>query len=325
MALLVKDAVKNEEFRELIKQEADKQFDGDYDVLYKRIARSQLKSSNCVSINNFFVESISQKEQKSAKVAQANLEEIVNTIPDFQISVPVNCDKWDTKNYVPLVTYIPANFDEKTFTKIKAFDQDGNVVWLSLDKAPDVPVIVLGSCERIDENGKLKSIAPYPEGGGSGSSSSDGFNYSPNSLYLIKLKFNDLGDYEPCLLGKPEICIDIHSDNSQYPYGQLYSHPKRSTVDKTWKIYHHKFCSWPSNDSRLYAKCYEKDNNITTTISYVISSVVKYGDIFEYGAKATIQTKYQDSDDDMGTYMILKSDLSTAKYTNSKLVLYFKH
>ncbi|MBE9468360.1 MAG: DUF3103 family protein [Bacteroidetes bacterium] len=326
MALLVVDAVKNEEFRELIKQEADKQFDGDYDVLYERIARRQLKSSNSVSINDFFVKSISQKEQKSENEAQDNLEQMVNNIPDFQISVPVNCDKWDTKNYVPLVTYIPANFDEKTFTKIKAFDQDGNVVWLSLDKAPDFPVIVLGRCERIDENGKLKDMALPPDDGSGGATGVyDNFDYIPNSLYLIKLKFNDLSNYEPWFYGKPEIYIDIHSDNSQYPYGQLYSHPTRSKVDEVYKTYNHKFCSWPSNDSRLYVKCYEKDNNITITGSIKIKAAITLAGIVTLSKELSIQSKYQEGDDDMGTYMILKSDPSTAKYTNSNLVLYIKH
>ena len=92
-----------------------------------------------------------------------------------------------------------------------------------------------------------------------------------------------------------------------------------------WKTYNHKFCSWPSNDSRLYANCYEKDNNITTTVTDKISADLKFLGVFNLSQALSIQTKFQGADDDMGTYMILKSDASTGKYGNGNLELYFKH
>ena len=312
MALLVKDAVKNEEFRELIKQEATKQFDGDYDILYKRIARRQLKSSNNVSINNFFVKSISQKEQKSAKVAQANLEKMVNTIPDFQISVPVNCDKWDTKNFIPLVTYIPANFDEKTFTKIKAFDQNGNVVWLSLDKAPDFPVIVLGSCERIEENGKLKDMALPPDGGGGGGSGGGGGTGNTTRInggmeYMQSMKFGNLSKIEKWVSGKPEIRLRVYyyHNNSLHTLLTDYFHPTRSSVDGNWKTYHTSLSNWYWNDygTGLKFAWVEEDNLGPFSQKFIIAYA---------GVSLTFWIRSQD--DKIGEKTVCKDDSKNQVY-----------
>jgi hypothetical protein len=326
LAITTAKALSNTEFRNQIKNEAMKQFDGDYDILYSRLNSEALKNG---AVNgNFYLENLSLVQSAFKTNPKEYISNLIKQVPKFQIAVPVNCENWNADNYTPLVAYIPVNFDEKTFTKIKAFDSRGNLHWLPLDKDPDVPVIVLGYNERTDDEGNLldsnNSFKNYPidtdDGGG-------GFSYISNKLYLIKLKIKDLSDYEAWCLGKPEIYIDIHSDESQYSLGQLYSHPKRSDVENRWKTYNHKFCSWPTDIDRLYAKCYEKDNNITVTIGFTISAGFKLGENvkFSLGPGFSIKTIFQGGDDDMGTYMILKSDAEKGLYSNSNLSLYFKH
>ncbi|MCF6242872.1 MAG: hypothetical protein L3J74_16210, partial [Bacteroidales bacterium] len=164
------------------------------------------------------------------------------------------------------------------------------------------------------------------DGSGGGTGGGSGFNYQSNTLYLIKLKFNDLSAYETWIQGKPEIYIDIHSDNTQYQLGQLFSKPKKNEVKNNWKTYNHKFCSLPTDVDRLYAKCYEKDNNITLTVSFSISAAIKIlGGIVTISPSIGVKTKFQGNDDDMGTYMILYTDAATGKYSNSNLEMYFKH
>ena len=330
LAIATAAAMTDANFRQSVKTEAMKQFDGDYDILYSRLVKESLKSGKS---GNFYLNALSEKYKSIGKNSRQYIENLIKQIPRFQIAVPVHCESWDTENHLPLVAYVPTNFDEKTFTKVKAFDKDGKLHWLSLDKEPNFPVVVLGYNERTDDNGNLidgfKNILPDEgDGGGGSGGSGGGFNYSPNSLYLVKLKFNDLSAYEPWISGKPEIYIDIHSDITQYTLGQLFSKPKRNDVKKKWKTYNHKFCSWPSGTDRLYAKCYEKDNNITTTISFNVAAAFKFN-LFSHAVSVTpsfgIQTKFQGGDDDMGTYMILRSDPSTGQYGNSNLMLYFKH
>ncbi|MEJ7662810.1 MAG: hypothetical protein WKG07_26245 [Hymenobacter sp.] len=47
-------------------------------------------------------------------------------------------------------SFIPADFDEKTYTKpLQAYDKDGQVHLLDAKKTPDYPVVVIGPSERV--------------------------------------------------------------------------------------------------------------------------------------------------------------------------------
>jgi hypothetical protein len=99
-----------------------------------------------------------------------NEEAFNNILKDsrLQISIPVKCTEWNVNQTQPLVTYIPANFDEKKYTAVKAFDNKLNEIWLSTQHEPDFPVIVIGYCERVDSNGNLlknvnEAVSPLSE------------------------------------------------------------------------------------------------------------------------------------------------------------------
>ena len=319
LSQVVANMMLNRDFRVLIKSEAEKQFDGDFDVLYRNIKKTQL--SKGTTVDDLCFENYVSK--KGTKANKKDFEYLVNSIPDFQISVPINCDKWDVNNQIPLVTYIPENFDEKTTEYLNAYDYKGNVYKLSVKDVPDVPVVVLGSCERLDYNVKYVEI-----GGGSGYGNGNGNGNGSGGLYLVKLKFNDLSEYETWVQGKPEICIDIHEQGNEYALGQLSSKPKRKEVSNKWKTYDHRFCSWPTGVNRVYAKCYEKDKNNTTTVGGSIKFAFKikvFGVTVSVTPKINIQTKFKNGDDDMGTYMIQKTDASYGEYGNSNLMMYFRH
>lgn len=67
----------------------------------------------------------------------------------------IHCDEWDTENYIPLVAFLPYDFDDQTATEVEAFDINGNSYMLSLEEEPEQPVIVVSISERVDKNGDI--------------------------------------------------------------------------------------------------------------------------------------------------------------------------
>lgn len=136
----------NRDFRSILKTEGLKMFDGDYDILFKDLESKTIKGK---SIKDLVYENFA--------MLLPNEEAFNNILKDsrLQISIPVKCTVWNVNQAQPLVTYIPANFDEKKFTAVKAFDTKLNEIWLSTQHEPDFPVIVIGYCERVDSNGNL--------------------------------------------------------------------------------------------------------------------------------------------------------------------------
>ncbi|MBC8173191.1 MAG: DUF3103 family protein [Chitinophagales bacterium] len=146
-AMIVAASLKDREVRSFIKNEAAKQFDGDYDILYQ--------SAKTLNVAGSTLENILSTNTQG-RVAENIFETVVMNVPNFQISVPANCDAWDTENYIPLVAIAEVNADERTLEKIKAYDSDGNIHWIDAHAEPDMPLIAVGISERVDENGKLK-------------------------------------------------------------------------------------------------------------------------------------------------------------------------
>src|SRR6185503_12156234 len=82
-ALIVGTSLQDPALRSLIKTEALKQFDGDYDILYR--------SAKTIVINGRTLENIFSGNTQG-RFSQANqFEEIISNVPNFQISVPVHC------------------------------------------------------------------------------------------------------------------------------------------------------------------------------------------------------------------------------------------
>jgi hypothetical protein len=85
---------------------------------------------------------------------KAFLEKVKQAFPNLQVSVPIHCEEWDTENYIPLVAFVPYDFQEQTHDSICAYDIYGNKHMLSSLDPPEDPVIVVSPSERIDRNAK---------------------------------------------------------------------------------------------------------------------------------------------------------------------------
>jgi hypothetical protein len=158
----------DKEFKSFIKKEALKQFDGDYDMLIAsaldKPMNGNLKSTSR-TLKEYLLGKIEASNLKSSEVKTSNfLDSILLYCPLMQISVPElkenSTENWDIENDNILLTVLPSNFDEKTFSFISAFDKNGNYYELSLDTFPNVPVIVISNNERLEvaEKSSLKSL-----------------------------------------------------------------------------------------------------------------------------------------------------------------------
>lgn len=176
-----------------------------------------------------------------ASAQAAGMAGVLEHIPNLNISVPVNIDKWDAATYAPLVLFIPADFDEKTYTQpLKAYDKDGGVHLLDAKHAPDYPVVVVGPSERV-RGTALTSEAFSAKGSPNKKKPAkpnrllpiDDPNYPGDPLpptptppsnppqyyatcrtdkqteYLRSLWMKDISEYEDWVLGGPEIRLQI--------------------------------------------------------------------------------------------------------------------
>lgn len=157
-ALILATSMGDNELRFTIKEEAQLMFDGDYDILTNKLENRVLPNKS-IKVKELLTTSHSQTTLKSSNLKSGNisgeefLERIKKAFPNLQVSVPIHCDEWDTENYIPLVAFLPFDYDEKTAKNVTAYDYLGKKYKLSLDSEPDKPVIVVSRSERIDEFG----------------------------------------------------------------------------------------------------------------------------------------------------------------------------
>jgi hypothetical protein len=204
-------AVKDVEFRKFIKAEVGKKFDGDYEFLYKFAREKRFIDGE--SFETKLGKGYSKVFKQDINEGISRVKELVELIPKFNIAVPVNFEKWDDENYVPLVAYHPVGVDDKLVKKVKAFDSEGNEYWLDAWKAPDFPVIVLGVNERVDDNGNVRYFSlpnmRESEDDGNGGVGGGGSYVKTYKLKAIYYRCNN-ADFEGWFGGAPEFYIHVY-------------------------------------------------------------------------------------------------------------------
>lgn len=140
-AKVLAKAIQNKEVRDLIKQEALKKFDNDYDVLYQLSRTATLN-------NGKTFESLltAYADDSTAFIA------MIDQLPLTTIFVP-HLDKfspqdWNTEEQIPIVAVRnPADKNQKK--QLLAYDANGATTTLSYEEQPDKPVIVVKENERV--------------------------------------------------------------------------------------------------------------------------------------------------------------------------------
>lgn len=222
---LAKSLKSNTDLKRIIKEEAEKKFDGDFDILTSHLEKLELvnsgeKIANCLSNASLAIKSgnFSSENASSDFLTKVNV-----TIPNLQIAVPIHCETWNPDAYTPLVVYLPYDYDEATVKEVFAYDENGNVHTLNPDIAPNNPVIVVSPSERVDKRGVLKAsyidferveipeisntAPPFGGGGvviGGGEMGGGGISY-PKFTNDFELKHHPM-EAETFLLSWPESC-----------------------------------------------------------------------------------------------------------------------
>ena len=113
-AKIVGKAVRgNAEFRKIIKDEALALFDGDYDILVKTVGTKTIQPSDPVILTrsggteitiknllDYYAEEVDTRSGNSSII-----EELQETYPNLQITVPVHAEEWNPEVYTPVIAF----------------------------------------------------------------------------------------------------------------------------------------------------------------------------------------------------------------------------
>lgn len=155
-AVVLARAVQQEALRSVIRNRAMKRFDGDFDVLVNQLEKEPLDVSNkTVRQLMASMNADSKLRGVSSENPDSSYLQISEYIPNVQVSVPIRCEQWDAKSFVPLVAVLPYDYKEQPGNLITAYDAEGNAHQLRADEEPDFPVLVVGRSERVDEDGRM--------------------------------------------------------------------------------------------------------------------------------------------------------------------------
>lgn len=158
MAKAMAKVMSNLEFREMIRYETDKQFDYDYDVLYRFIENNEInvEGGKSIKVSEFLINQI-RSEIKESTLNQEYITNISSYIPNLNICVPFQYKEWNPSTFIPKVASFPVDFDEKTHDRVKGFNSSGEMAWITKsDEDWELPIVTVGLSERVDENGMIK-------------------------------------------------------------------------------------------------------------------------------------------------------------------------
>lgn len=182
--------------RSLIAQQTELKFDGDTEALYSTLASQATGRGTFAQV-------------LSPGIGTQSLDTLTAQIP--KLNVAVRGAKWDAAQTIPWVAVAPEGGDE--FAPVVAYDAQGQAHQLDSRQMPDVPVVVVGVNERVDDQGALLSQV--------NTSSGESPSLTAQGCYQVKLVRLDLyDDMEPWTKGKAEIWVAVKGSGIGW-HGQL--------------------------------------------------------------------------------------------------------
>jgi len=232
------------------------------------------------------------------------IQELVNSIPNYEISVPVNAEEWDESSYKPLIAYIPSDFNEKIHKMIKAFDNDGEEKWLSIEDDPELPIILIRPKEDID----YSKYTP-----------DNGTNLKSNRIngaaeFIKQIGTDNIGAVESWILGpRCEIKVITISSKTGTIISTDYFNPKRREIKNKFKTVNHKIGTWDKNILGQFwtMQWFEEDGGNSVTMS------VQFKD--ENGFTSSLSYTINDKDDDLGLKTVHFTDYVGMTYNTGKI------
>jgi hypothetical protein len=326
-------SMKNKDMRAAIKQEASKQFDEDYDILWANFKDDNVSGTTVEKL-------ISSK----AEIGTTSLRFVQDRLPLLNIAVPVNSDKWNTDNFTPLVAVIPSGVKDKDIKQIKAYDAEGKEFMLDAQKRPDYPVVVIGNNERVtfsetkgyilnkgfkqqDSNLRLPIAGDDPTGGGGTPTTTPSYcvNFY-NSLAIGAYKSDNLSSIEGWFRGAPELVINILGGDGEYAAtGKLIAYgvtnvPSRSVIDGVWflpSIAEYRFTWFPSYGDVVWVDMIEQDDDAQGWLNQTIE--VTFADK-KYSTN--VQKIFYNSSDPIGKFPVSRTNCMP--FVNGNTSCYFR-
>ena len=209
----------NRSFRSLIKENAMLMFDGDYDVLAVTLHDMILTGGEEETVEQLLVKEYEALPDKyNGMSGNEFLQYALLAVPNLQISVPVNCDDWNTQIYIPNVIPLPCNFND-TANNIISYDCNLVSSTVSTRVLPTVPYVVVGMSERVDMNCNLKYInqssnyVPYQFSQGQETTSPDypaSLTVSQGGVRELVLQWSDVSNENGYILYRKHLSGGFH-------------------------------------------------------------------------------------------------------------------
>jgi hypothetical protein len=157
-------SLKDEQIRDFIKTEALKAFDGDYDILYELVKNQKIGQS---SLSARLAENLQPEDApaNAKKDKAAFFNQQLENMPLLNIAMPVHIENWQTESHIPMVAMLLSDYDDSKSKLLRAFDAEGNMLFLDAKVPPGVPTVVVGFNERMipieNKNGGKKGQIIY--------------------------------------------------------------------------------------------------------------------------------------------------------------------
>ena len=232
-------------------------FDGDYDILYKNFRKTSFSDGE--NFQQKIAARMSGGDINGKTSAIAQLDAIASNIPNLQISVPQHTETWNAEEESPWVIYIPQNFQEGVTKKLKAFDPKGVEHWIDADIIPDFPVVVVGTSERVDEDGNVRADFINEKSPINGRTA--GYRE-----FMYKINCTDISALENWALGAPELEYYVagarNGKGLTIVDGSYYKPGKRKDIDDRWVTLDRFMFTWnrPDYDKYIAIKWIEIDD-----------------------------------------------------------------
>lgn len=321
-------ALTDPEVRRMVHQEVGRQFDGDFNALYRDLANHKLSDGSTFR-GRLAAHAAAATEHRALRSRSASLQVLdgyAAALPRLQIAMPVHFGEWDPEAHVPLVAYMPDGIDDTDLVEVPAYDAAGKVHLLDARVPPTMPVIVVSLNERTDDLGFITAFAEAPlcdpetaiepcdDGGGGGGGggtvpstcTSRTHSYGDKEI-LYQIKVNN--DHEPWTSGSAEIYATYSTSNGARGRFNM----NHVDDEGTWYTINGHLFYWQSNYGDILVNAiWEDDGGPTWTANYNFLGI-------------TFTVNIENGDDDLGAAPIGFNDPTCGYYSTGDAEFKMRH
>lgn len=306
-AKAVNNLLHNKSFRDYLKLEVLKAFDGDYDALVSKV------------VHDYQTGNYNWNATQMQVLANAS-----TSFPLMQIAIQVSPNIWNTGT-IPNIVWIDADWDEARKPQISGYDKNGNIIVMNGTVTPTAPTVIISRNERgfiaCDDLQyyRYSSVCegcPRPcevddsGGGGSGGGGTGGDNgyngyvtatdvsngtqgdsldevydeplkwYRQNYKYesIYSMYFGNLNNVEGWPAGAPEVKVHVYEQNAldsmitldTYRGGVFEPSKRKDINDKWWDcgVKQMHLWQWYTTGSEIKYAFYEYDDALIDKAEY---------------------------------------------------------